>query len=39
MIRDDWLSIFDSPSTVALTAPFLIDKNVLIGYGAILGEA
>jgi len=32
MITNDWLSILDSGSTVALTAPLVIDNEVLIGY-------
>ncbi|MGO9571022.1 MAG: DNA polymerase [Desulfomonilaceae bacterium] len=32
MLPDNWLSILESPSTVALTAPLVMDKEVLIGY-------
>jgi hypothetical protein len=39
MICDNWLSIFDSPSTVALTAPLLINQYVLIGYAVGPEEA
>jgi len=39
MTPDSWLSIFDSPTPVALVAPLVLDAEVLIGYSVSPDES